>query len=508
MITGAAKAKVDAIWQKMWEGGITNPIEVISQLTYLMFMRSLDEREFEAESMEAVLGVPQKHIFPETYRNAYGVEIPGSEMRWSRFKDKASEEMYRIVDQCVFPFIKDMGGDSAFSKAMEGATFGFPAGKTSLLEKAVDGVEELLVGFEDNIGDLGDLYEYMLSKLSTAGTNGQFRTPKHIRDMMVAMIDPKPGEFICDPACGTAGFLISSAEHIRGNYEASMSEADWNCFTGANGALPQFTGFEMDQTMLRISTMNLMLHGAEAPDVRYLDSISKNNTVRGQYDVILANPPFTGSVDVEDIDKSLRAIVDSKQTELLFVALFLRMLKLGGRCACIVPNGVLFRSNSKAYGQLRKELVENQKLEAIIYMPSGVFKPYSGVSTAVLVFTKTDAGGTENVWLYNMEADGYTLDDKRDLNEKHNDIPDILERWAHLDKEKGRARTEKSFVVPKAEIVENDYDFSFNKYTETQYERIEYPPTEEILADLAKLNKQIFEGLDELKNMLAGDFDD
>ena len=216
MITGAAKAKVDAIWQKMWEGGITNPIEVISQLTYLMFMRSLDEREFEAESMEAVLGVPQKHIFPETYRNAYGVEIPGSEMRWSRFKDKASEEMYRIVDQFVFPFIKDMGGDSAFSKAMEGATFGFPAGKTSLLEKAVDGVEELLVGFEDNIGDLGDLYEYMLSKLSTAGTNGQFRTPKHIRDMMVAMIDPKPGEFICDPACGTAGFLISSAEHIRG----------------------------------------------------------------------------------------------------------------------------------------------------------------------------------------------------------------------------------------------------------------------------------------------------
>lgn len=348
----------------------------------------------------------------------------------------------------------------------------------------------------------------MLSKLSTAGTNGQFRTPKHIRDMMVAMIDPKPGEFICDPACGTAGFLISSAEHIRGNYEASMSETDWNCFTGTNGAPPQFTGFEMDQTMLRISTMNLMLHGAEAPDVRYLDSISKNNTVRGQYDVILANPPFTGSVDVEDIDKSLRAIVDSKQTELLFVALFLRMLKLGGRCACIVPNGVLFRSDRNAYRQLRNELVENQKLEAIIYMPSGVFKPYSGVSTAVLVFTKTDAGGTENVWFYNMEADGYTLDDKRDLDERHNDIPDILERWAHLDKEIDRARTEKSFIVPKAEIVDNDYDFSFNKYTETQYERIEYPPTEEILADLAKLNSQISEGLNELKNMLAGDLND
>ncbi|MDO5790736.1 MAG: class I SAM-dependent DNA methyltransferase [Eggerthella sp.] len=504
MITGATKGKVDAIWQKMWEGGITNPIEVISQLTYLMFIRSLDEKELEAERMEQVLHVPQPHIFPEGYRNAYGAEIPGEELRWSRFKDKSAQEMYRIVSEFVFPFIKELGDGSAFSKAMESATFGFPAGKPSLLEKAVDGVEGLLAEFDEHIGDLGDLYEYMLSKLSTAGTNGQFRTPQHIRNMMVAMVDPKPGELICDPACGTAGFLISAAEHIRHNYEANMTSQQWDCFTGAKGIDPQFSGFEMDQTMLRISTMNLMLHGVDAPDVRYMDSISKSNTVRGRYDVILANPPFTGSVDVEDIDKSLRGIVDSKQTELLFVALFLRMLKMGGRCACIVPNGVLFRSNSKAYGQLRRELVDNQKLEAIIYMPSGVFKPYSGVSTAVLVFTKTDAGGTDDVWMCNMEGDGFTLDDKRDADEKHNDIPDILNRWANLADEAKRERTDKSFLVPKQEIIDNDYDFSFNKYTKTEYERIEYPPTEEILADLADLNRQMAESLAELSKMLGG----
>ena len=284
---------------------------------------------------------------------------------------------------------------------------------------------------------------------------------------MVQLIDPKAGELVCDPACGTAGFLISAAEHIRKCYGSEMTADQWDAFAGTNGATPQFNGFEIDQTMLRISAMNLMLHGVDSPDVRYLDSISQKNAISSKYDVILANPPFTGSVDVEDIDKGLRAIVETKQTELLFVALFLRMLKLGGRCACIVPNGVLFRSNSKAYRQLRQQLVEDHKLEAIIYLPSGVFKPYSGVSTAILVFTKTNAGGTDNVWLYNMEADGYTLDDKRDPDEKNNDIPDIIERWANLGDESERERTEKSFLVPKQEIVDNEYDFSFNKYTKT-----------------------------------------
>lgn len=506
MITGATKNKVDDIWQKMWEGGITNPIEVISQLTYLMFMHQLDEREFEIEQMETLLGTEQKHIFPKVFSNAAGLEVPGEELRWSRFKDKPAETMYQVVSEFVFPFIKTLGDDSAFTRSMESATFGIPTPRT--LQKAVDGIDGLFAEFVDDISDLGDLYEHMLSKLNTAGTNGQFRTPKHIRDMMVCLVDPRPGQLICDPACGTAGFLISAAEHIRSNYEAAMTQSDWDCFAGLNGADPQFTGFDTDQTMLRISAMNLMLHAADKSDIRYLDSVSKNNTIRGAYDRILANPPFTGSVDVEDIDGGLRSIVDSKQTELLFVALFLRMLKLGGRCACIVPNGVLFRSNSKAYRQLRKELVDNQRLEAIIYMPSGVFKPYSGVSTAVLVFTKTDAGGTDDVWLYNMQGDGYTLDDKRDPDAQHDDIPDILQRWANLEGERERARTDKSFLVTRQEIVDNDYDFSFNKYTEVEYERVEYPPTSEILADLALLNKQIAEGLEDLKTLLGDDLDD
>ena len=503
MITGATKNKVDDIWQKMWEGGITNPLEVISQLTYLMFMHQLDEKEFEAEQLESMLGEPQKRIFPETYRNTAGIEIAGDELRWSRFKDKPAETMYHVVSEFAFPFIKTLGDGSAFTRSMESATFGIPTPKT--LQRAVDGIDALFENFVDDISDLGDLYEYMLSKLNTAGTNGQFRTPKHIRDMMVRFIDPRPSQLIADGAMGTAGFLISAAEYIRANYEADMTQADWDCFAGTNGAQPQFSGFEIDQTMLRISAMNLMLHGVDMPDVRYLDSISKNNTIRSKYDRILANPPFTGSVDAEDIDNSLKAIVDSKQTELLFVALFLRMLKLGGRCACIVPNGVLFRTNSKAYRQLRRELVDNQKLEAVVYMPSGVFKPYSGVSTAILVFTKTDAGGTDEVWLYNMEGDGFTLDDKRDPDPAHDDIPDILERWDSLDEEHSRARTDKSFLVPVHEIRDNDYDFSFNKYTETVYKRIEYPPTDEILADLEAVNLRIADGLAELKDMLGGD---
>lgn len=506
MITGATKSKIDDVWQKMWEGGITNPLEVISQLTYLMFMRSLDEKECEIEQLETALDEEQVHIFPKTYKSAAGIEISGEKLRWRSFKDLPAMQMHKIISEFAFPFIKEVGDGTSFSKSMESATFGIQSAKT--LEKAVTGIDELFEKYVERTDDLGDLYEYMLSKLSTAGTNGQFRTPKHIRSMMVELLDPKPQQLICDPACGTAGFLISAAEHVRCNYETKMTAEDWDCYSGESDK-SQFTGFEMDQTMLRISAMNLMLHGAEKSDVRYLDSLSKNNTLKDTFDLILANPPFTGSVDIEDINPNLKAIVNSKQTELLFVSLFLRMLKRGGRCACIVPNGILFRTNSKAYTQLRKELVENQKLEAIIYMPSGVFKPYSGVSTAILVFTKIDApGGTDKVWLYNMEGDGYTLDDKRNENETNNDIPDILERWNSLDEENNRSRAEKSFLITREELAENDYDFSFNKYAETIYERIEYPPTSEILADLAELNKQIAEGLKELESLLEKGVDD
>ena len=448
MITGVAKTKVDDIWQRMWEGGITNPLEVITQLTYLMFIRSLDVREFDVERMEALTGDHQKHVFPQTPQ--------GKRLRWNTFKDLEAEEMHHVVANEVFPFIKSLNDGTPFARCMKDATFGIQNPKT--LQRAVSGIDELMKDFDSHIGDLGDLYEYMLSKLSTAGTNGQFRTPRHIREMMVELVRPRPGELICDPACGTAGFLISAAEHIRKHYGETnqMSEDDWAVFTGEKDGRQQFSGFETDQTMLRISTMNMMLHSVELPDIRYMDSVSKNNTIHSKFDLILANPPFTGSVDAEDIDP---------------------------------------------------ELVEHQKLDAIIHMPSGVFKPYSGVSTAILVFTKTDAGGTDNVWMYNMEGDGYTLDDKRSRDEKHDDVPDVVARFANLDGEKDRARTEKSFLVPKQEIADNDYDFSFNKYTQVVYEKKEYPPTSEILAELDDLNRQMAEDLSELREMLGGDFE-
>ncbi len=506
MITGATKSKVDDVWQRMWEGGITNPQEVITQLTYLMFIRSLDDKELESERMEE-LGIPQEYLFPQTSE--------GQEMRWCSIKNMAPEKMLEAIRDKVFPFIKTLHDDTPFARSMRDATFGINNPRT--LQKAVSGIDSLINDFENDMDDLGDLYEYMLSKLSTAGTNGQFRTPKHIRDMMVAMVDPRPGERICDPAMGTAGFLISAADHLRN--DSAMKDDDWTVFAGeaaekdADGNVVaegrhQFSGGETDQTMFRISAMNLMLHGISQPDIKLVDSVSKQNTTSDKYDLVLANPPFTGSVDTEDIAPSLKAICNSKQTELLFVALFLRMLKVGGRCACIVPNGVLFRTNSKAYRQLRQELVDNQQLRAIIYMPSGVFKPYSGVSTAVLVFTKTNAGGTDKVWLYNMEGDGYTLDDKRDIDDAHNDVPDILERWAHLESEEKRDRKQKSFLVSKQDIIDNDYDFSFNKYVETEYERIEYPPTEQIVAELDELNKEMTTGLAELKKVLGGGLDD
>jgi type I restriction enzyme M protein len=443
MITGAIKNKVDKIWEDIWAGGITNPITVIEQLTYLMFIRALDEKELEAENFESVSGAKMPRIFPDTPE--------GQSMRWSKFKNRDPREMYDIIGQRVFPFIKNMQGEqseTAFSRYMRDAMFLFPEGKKQLLQKVVTGLDEL---YEHDIADrdmLGDLYEYMLGKLSTAGQNGQFRTPKHIRDMMVRLLALSPDDLICDPACGTAGFLVSSAEYIREKYEADMTADQWERFANET-----FTGFDSDNTMLRISAMNLMLHSITNPDIDYRDSISKQNDISSKYTAILANPPFKGSVDKESIADSLKSVCDTTKTELLFIALFLRMLKKGGRCACIVPDGVLFGSN-KAHQTLRKELVENHQLRAVISMPSGVFKPYAGVSTAVLVFTKTGAGGTDKVWFYDMKADGYSLDDKRSVI-TDNDIPDILARFENLTGESGRAKTEQSFFVDKAEIEAN-----------------------------------------------------
>ena len=316
--------------------------------------------------------------------------------------------------------------------------------------------------------------------------------------MMVHLVKPTPDDSICDPACGTAGFLVSASEYIRSKYESSMTTEQWDHFD--KGA---FSGFDTDTTMLRISAMNLMLHSISNPDIDYKDSVSKQNEISSKYTVILANPPFAGTIDSESINDNLKAICNTKKTELLFVALFLRMIKKGGRCACIVPDGVLF-GNSKAHKELRKELVENQHLQGIISMPSGVFKPYAGVSTAILLFTKTDDGGTENVWFYDMKADGKSLDDKRQDIEQ-NDIPDILERWENLDKEMNREKTEQSFVVSKDEIVENGYDLSINKYKEVVYEKVEYDPPQVIMERIDEIDKEIVTLKTQLKELLNSD---
>ncbi len=511
MITGVIKNKVDKIWTDIWAGGITNPLTVIEQLTYLMFIRSLDEKELEAEEMENSFGEKMDKIFPQSEA--------GQSMRWSKFKDKDPRDIFNIVSQRVFPAIKalkcgrlpdfdDNGNlieisddenktdeaNTAFSRYMSDAMFLIPT--PQVLQKIITGLDDL---YEHDIADLdmqGDLYEYMLGKLSTAGQNGQFRTPKHIREMMVELLQPTPDDIICDPACGTAGFLVSAAEYIRNHYEDTMTQEQWEHYAG-----PAFTGFDTDRTMLRISAMNLMLHSIGTPNIDYKDSVSKQNQISGKYTICLANPPFKGTIDAESINDDLKAVTNTKKTELLFVALFLRMLKKGGRCACIVPDGVLFGS-SKAHQMIRKELVDNHTLQAVISMPSGVFKPYAGVSTAVLVFTKTGAGGTENVWFYDMQADGFSLDDKRS-EIKENDIPDIIARFHNLSDEVSRERTEKSFFVPKQEIIENGYDLSINKYKKTEHVAVEYPSTAEIIESIDSIEAEIATEMAALKKLLG-----
>ena len=512
MVTGAIKNKVDKIWTDIWAGGITNPLTVIEQLTYLMFIRSLDEKELATEDFENMAGEKMEHIFPAS--------AAGQSMRWSRFKDKDSREIFLTMQQRVFPAIKKMKygrlpdfdangelveieddptrpdeGNTAFARYMDDAMFLIPT--PQVLQKIITGLEDL---YTHDIADLdmqGDLYEYMLLKLSSAGQNGQFRTPKHIRDMMVELVQPTPDDFICDPACGTSGFLVAAGEYLK---ERRKEEIFFDRQKKDHYMNHMFFGYDMDRTMLRIGAMNMMTHGIDNPYIEYRDSLSDQNPDKEKYSLILANPPFKGSLDADTVSADLLKVCKTKKTELLFLALFLRMLKIGGRCACIVPDGVLFGS-STAHKAIRKELVDGNRLEAVISMPSGVFKPYAGVSTAILIFTKTGHGGTDNVWFYDMQADGLSLDDKRSPVQE-NDIPDIIARFKNPDAEKNRARTEKSFFVPKQEIVDNGYDLSINKYKKTEYKPVEYPPTSEIMAELRRLEKEVNTAMDELEQML------
>lgn len=469
MITGELRNKVDRIWETFWTGGITNPLEVIEQFTYLLFIKQLDEVEETREREAQFLGVPYESIFPEDK----------SYLRWNKFKNEEASKMYDIVANEVFPFIKSLHGDkgSAYSRYMSDAIFKIPT--PQMLSKIVDGIDKL------DLSDMdvkGDLYEYLLSKLSTSGTNGQFRTPRHIIKMMVELMKPTPSDIIVDPAMGTAGFLVAAQEYLRKNH----ADLFLNAGLREHFNNTMFYGFDMDRTMLRIGAMNMLLHGVDNPNIEYRDSLSEANTDFEKYTLVLTNPPFKGSLDYEAVNSELLKVIKTKKTELLFLALVLRILKTGGRSAIIVPDGVLFGS-TKAHKQIRKEIVDNHKLEAVISMPSGVFKPYAGVSTAILIFTKTGAGGTDKVWFYDMKADGYSLDDKREPIEE-NDIPDIIERFNNLDKEVDRKRTDQSFMVDVEEIRENDYDLSINRYKEIVYEEVEYPHPKEIIGKIQELD--------------------
>lgn len=500
MIIGELKNKIDSLWDVFAAGGLTNPLEVIEQITYLMFIHDLDDTDNKNAKECAMLGLPFKSIFSDQVKIGERT-IDGQQLKWSTFRDFPANKMYETIQEWVFPFIKNLHSDknSAYSKYMDDAIFKLPT--PLVLSKVVDSLDEIyaLMGQSTEIDIRGDVYEYLLSKISTAGRNGQFRTPRHIIRMMVELMKPTPKETICDPACGTGGFLVGASDYLRETYRNDILMNKENRDHYMNH---MFHGFDMDRTMLRIGAMNMMTHGVEAPFIEYRDSLSDQNLDTDKYSLILANPPFKGTLDADSVSANLLKVAKTKKTELLFLALFIRMLKIGGRCACIVPDGVLFGS-SNAHKQIRKTIIEDNRLEAVISMPSGVFKPYAGVSTGILIFTKTGHGGTDKVWFYDMKADGYSLDDKRSPV-KENDIPDIIERFNHLDKEADRKRTEQSFMVDKKEIVDNDYDLSINKYKEIVYEKVEYPPTSEILADIEELNKEIDKNLEELKALLKG----
>lgn len=497
MITGEIKNKIDQIWDTFFVSGITNPITVLEQMTYIFFMKMLDDkqlqeednaRDFECELQNPTFLEGQMWLNPATNQ-----EVPYESMRWSVFRNTSPELMFDMVRQNVFEFIKHIGTgeESAYSRYMENAIFLIPNART--LTKVVDGVDALDMNNRDA---MGDVYEYILGKMAASGTNGQFRTPRHIIRMIVDMMEPTPQDYICDPAMGSAGFLVEAVKYIKENYGTAFYAAE----EAQHIKTSLINGYDTDQTMLRIGAMNLMLHDVTAPEVAWRDSLSEQNEDQACYSLVMANPPFAGSLDKGNVNKKLLAYANTSKTELLFLAQFVRSLELGGRCASIVPDGVLF-GTSKAHVAIRKEIVENQQLRAVISMPSGVFKPYAGVSTAVLIFNKTNCGGTDRVWFYDMKADGFSLDDKRSPI-ADNDIPDVVARFKNLEAEAARSRKEQSFFVPVQDIIANDYDLSINKYKEVEREKVEYEPVKDILARLQQTEGEYAKGFEELKGML------
>ncbi len=533
MITGEIKNQIDRIWDSFWSGGISNPLEVIEQITYLLFLRRLDDlHTLEVNKSHTLKKPMERRIFP-TGKDGIGPDggRPYEDLRWSNFQNLGPKEMYSVVAEHAFPFLRTLGGDdSTYANHMKDARFTIPT--PALLAKVVDLLEAVPMEDRDT---KGDIYEYMLGKIATAGQNGQFRTPRHIIQLMVELTAPTPKDIICDPACGTSGFLVAAGEYLRAHYPGLLRNDDQSKhFHGE-----MFHGFDFDSTMLRIGSMNMLLHGVERPDIRHRDSLAQDHAgEEDRYTLVLANPPFAGSLDYQNTAKDLLQIVKTKKTELLFLALFLRLLKPGGRAAVIVPEGVLFGS-STAHHDLRRMLIEDHKLDGVISLPGGVFRPYAGVSTTILLFTKTNSGGTDYVWFYDVDADGWSLDDKRtpllpeDLlgpvptcrpgesrgpvpdgtsgllplsHEDHarNNLPDVLVRWAARDgAERERPRTAQSFCVPKADIVAQSYDLSLNRYKEVVHEEVAHRHPKEILEDLAKLEEEIRQGLKDLEDRLG-----
>ena len=502
MITGELKNKIDGLWEIFWTGGLTNPLDVIEQITYLMFIHDLDETDTIKEKECNLLNIPFSSIFNGEY--TIGEEkVECRNFKWSVFRDLPSIKMFDIMQMGVFPFIKNLHADknSTYSKYMSDAIFKIPTPqKFDQIIGVMDQLFELMSKEKDendNKDVKGDVYEYLLSKIATAGMNGQFRTPRHIIKMMVELLDPKPTDTICDPACGTSGFLVAAGEYVKEKYKNEILLDDKNKKHYNN---KMFTGYDMDRTMLRIGAMNMMTHGVENPNIEYKDSLSDQNEDKEKYSIILANPPFKGSLDNDIVSANILKVCNTKKTELLFLALILRMMKIGGKCAVIIPEGVLF-GTSKAHKAIRKEIIENQKLEAVISMPSGVFKPYAGVSTAILIFTKTNHGDTDKVWFYDMKADGYSLDDKRS-EVLENNIPQIISRFRNLNNEIDRKRTEQSFFVDKGEIIENEYMLSINRYKKSNYILETFLPTEDILKSLYSIENKIEENFEMLKRLL------
>ena len=517
MLTPSMKSLINQLWDKFWSGGISNPLTAIEQISYLLFMRRLDELDAKQKSDAEFTGDKYTSIFEGKFKIPNSNEtVDKATLRWSHFKHMEGGEMLRHMQTKIFPFIKQLNGsNTAFARHMEDAVFIIP--KASLLVEAVSIIDRLYEDIEKQMqaGQMfhdtqGDMYEFLLSEIAQAGKNGQFRTPRHIIQLMCELVAPKLPETICDPACGTGGFLLGAYQYILTQHTSKdQLFKDENGFT--RGTLGDkitderlwkqlkdktFYGYDFDSTMVRIGLMNLILHGIPYPSIDRKDTLSKNFNEDDRYDAILANPPFKGSIDKGDINENLS--LKTTKTELLFVNRIVNSLRVGGRAAVIVPDGVLFGS-STAHKDLRKILIEKCELQGVVSMPSGVFKPYAGVSTAILVFVK--GGTTEKVWFYDMQSDGYTLDDKRDKIEA-NDLPDIVKEWKARSKNKNDDRKEKHFFVPVKEIIENNYDLSINRYKEIAYEPVKYEKPEKIIEKVEAIEQEIVKGIKDLKGLL------